>query len=115
MAEDLYARNNSVRRFAGCSLVSGVVDILTEGTSEERMVDLPELKNSITDESAADELYNHRVAAYAEFAKTVLSEIIAGNIDTADVKLAASASEEHAICVTSIGLMLFHNPQDHWQ
>jgi len=107
MAEDLYARNNSVRQFAGCSLVSGAVDILTEGTSEERMVDLPALNHSVTDDSAADELYNHRVAAYSEFTKTVLSEIIAGNTETAYVKLAASASDEHAICVTSIRTSCF--------
>ena len=107
MAEDLYARNHSVGRFAGCSLVSGVVGMLTEGTSEERMVDLPALNNSIIDDSAADELYNRRVAAYAEFTKTILSEIIAGNTDAADVKLAVSASDEHAICVTSIGISCF--------
>ena len=102
MAKDCSVLSNSERHFAGCSLVSSIVEILTEGTSEERIVDLPAITDYDADAADADELYNRRVAAYAEFTKTILSEIIAMNISAAVTSIPAPAAQDDVPLTSAI-------------
>jgi len=102
MAEDRSAPSDSERHFVGSSLVSNIVKILTEGTSKERIVDLPAVKDDDTDDADADELYARWTAAYANFTKTVLSEVIAMNISAANTSIPAPAAEDDAPITSGI-------------